>query len=164
MQELHENEQYFFDVSTSKSIANALERFRCPCLLGVPKVALELAARGKRASLLDVDERFSNVPGFLHWDIYRPVHVALEFDAIFCDPPFFNVGLAQLFVAIRLLAKYQYEMPVAICYLRRRQHAILATFNRFGLEPAGYLPRYVTVDTTDRSSVEVFANFRFETA
>ncbi len=56
------------------------------------------------ATILDIDERFADVPGYRHFDITRPEWLGIEFGAILCDPPFFNVSFRQLGDALRTLA------------------------------------------------------------
>src|SRR5690349_5948980 len=100
MYELHENEQYFFDEPTLDRLARFLEPWRAPCCLCAPLLGKRLAQRGLAVHVLDIDERFANVRGFQRYDIYRPTWLGVEFGIILCDPPFFNVSLAQLFTAI----------------------------------------------------------------
>lgn len=159
LDERHEHEQYFFTDDTVREICDMLEGFEHPCVLCAPMVGAELARRGRRVRVLDIDARFSSVTGFVHWDIYRPQFPEERYDVVFCDPPFFRVSLSQLFFAIRLLARHDSNVPIAVTHLSRRMHAVMGTFAPFNLVPTGYRPRYVTVENMDRNSIEVFANF-----
>lgn len=159
LDERHEHEQYFFTDETVREICDMLEGFERPCVLCAPMVGAEFARRGRRVRVLDVDTRFSSVAGFVPWDIYRPQFPEEHYDVIFCDPPFFRVSLSQLFFAIRLLARHDSSMPVAVAHLSRRVHAVMGTFAPFNLVPTGYRPQYVTVENAERNSIEVFANF-----
>jgi hypothetical protein len=113
---------------------------------------------GVAVTILDIDERFRETPGFRRFDIYRPEWLGLEFDLIVCDPPFFNASLAQLFAAIRLLARNSFQQPVMISYLHRRSSAIEGTFAPFEIRPTGYFPDYQTVRKTEKNLVEFFSN------
>ncbi|BCM92781.1 hypothetical protein IAD21_04663 [Abditibacteriota bacterium] len=161
MLENHQREQYFWTDETVSHLANIAGQFENPCCLCAPLLGQELERRGTLCSTLDVDERFSALKGFQHFDVYRPMWQTQEFGALWCDPPFWIVSLSQLFTAICLLARHDYEKPLAICYPSRRGANLMATFHRFGLEATGYFPAYKTVDTqeNERSRIEFFANF-----
>ncbi|HVU63164.1 MAG TPA: hypothetical protein VHC70_04260 [Phycisphaerales bacterium] len=156
--ERHEREQYFFRPPAAVALCRALDGFEYPCVLCAPLVGAEMARR-RRTRILDIDDRFASVPGFLRWDVHRPEFIDERFGMIFCDPPFFTVSLSQLFDAIRLLARYDTTTPLAVTYLTRRAGAVESVFGPFGLRPTGYRPEYLTVDNDGRNSIEVFANF-----
>jgi 16S rRNA G966 N2-methylase RsmD len=162
MQELHENEQYFFRRETLDALAAILSPYENPCILCAPTLAQHIqdAARPpRRVSALDIDTRFAkSLPGFRLWNLYKPEHIDEQFDVIFCDPPFFNVSLSQLFTAIRMLAKFQYEQPLMLCYLTRREQALLGAFARFNLQPTGIFPLYQTVQNVERNGIQLYAN------
>lgn len=158
MYELHENEQYFFDAPTLDHLANFVARWPSPCCLCAPLLGKHLAERGVAVTILDIDERFSVVPGFRHYDIYRPAWLDRKFGIILCDPPFFNVSLSQLFAAVRILSHHQFDQPLLVSYLQRRSEAILGTFSPFGLRPTGFCPGYQTVQASARNDIEFFGN------
>ncbi|MFO1351523.1 MAG: hypothetical protein U1F68_12995 [Gammaproteobacteria bacterium] len=148
----------FFDATTLASLAAFLTRFEHPCILCAPMLGRTLAASGRRVTVLDIDERFADIPGFRVWNIHRPQRLDERFDIIVCDPPFFKVSLSRLFSAIRVLAQHRFEQPLLIAYLRRREAALKSTFQRFGLEATGFLPRYLTVQMVERNEIELFGN------
>lgn len=158
MYEHHQREQYFFDPPTVTRLADFAQQFERPCCLCAPLVARELAVRGAPVRLLDTDERFAGVPGFRRYDLYRPAWLDETFDLILCDPPFFRVSLSQLFVALRTLSHHDFGQPLLVCYLTRRATRLLGALALFNLAPTGYLPGYLTVDTSGKSQVEVFSN------
>ena len=164
MYENHANEQYFFDADTLGRLSPVVERFDRPCLLCAPMLGRHLHQQGVRAAVLDIDDRFADLPGYRRWDLYRPEAVEDDFDLILCDPPFFNVSLSQLFKAIRLLAKFDLTKPVAIGYLARRESALLGTFAPFGLTPSAFKLNYQTVqDQTGRNDIRLYTNFDLPT-
>ncbi len=158
MQELHGNEQYFFDEQTLDHLSEFASSWDAPCCLCAPLLGQRLAERGVRVTVLDIDKRFNATPGYQHYDIRRPEWLGREFDLIICDPPFFSVSLLQLFVAIRILARNDYEQILLISYLRRRSSAILRTFAPFHVRSSGYCPSYQTVERIRKNEIEVYAN------
>jgi hypothetical protein len=118
----------------------------------------ELAKRGVSVAILDIDERFSDLPGFQKFDLYRPHWIGDKYDLIICDPPFWNVKLSQLFTAIRLLAQHDYQQPLLVSYSARRDANLIGVFWQFGLKPTGYQPGYVTVQKTDKNEIEFYSN------
>ena len=162
MYERHEAEQYFFDRETLDRLADLARGWENPCCLCMPMLGRELEARGVPVRTLDVDERFADLRGFRRWDLYRPEWLGEEFGLILCDPPFFRVSLSQLFHALRLLSRHDYQQPLLVAYLSRRASSIMGTFAPFGLEPTGFHPGYQTVQRLARNEVELFGNLGAE--
>jgi hypothetical protein len=158
MYELHDREQYFFDRATLDHLTEFLQGFERPCCLCAPLLGKALVERGVGATILDTDDRFADVPGYAHFDLYRPHWLGQDFDVVVCDPPFFNVSLSQLFSAVRIVAGNDFKQSLLVCNLRRRASAVVGTFARFGLQPTGYMPTYQTVTETERNEVEFFSN------
>ena len=158
MYEKHENEQYFFDQPTVAHLAEFASNFQNPCCLCAPLLGQELEKRSIEVTSLDVDDRFAALRGFRSYDLYRPQYLGEQFGLIICDPPFFRVSLAQLFNAIWLLSRHDYEQPLLICYLVRRSANLMGTFWRFGLEATGYRPAYQTVQKMERNDIEFYGN------
>jgi hypothetical protein len=158
MYELHKNEQYFFDTQTLEHLASFLSKYNSIGVLCAPLLEKALADNKKTITLLDINERFYNIPGFLHWDIYKPQRLPQKFDIIICDLPFFNVSLSQLFKAIGILSHYDVEQKLLISYLHRRGNAFISTFSPFGLESTSFYPGYVTVKKIDKNKIEFFGN------
>ena len=117
-----------------------------------------LAEQNHHVHILDIDQRFADLPGFLYYDIYNPTWLNEQFDIIICDPPFFNVSLSQLFSALRLLSRHNLKQELAIAYLKRRESAILGTFAKFNLAATDYRPGYVTVQKNKRNEIEFYSN------
>ena len=160
MYELHEHEQYFFDLPTLSGLAEFVRRagFSSPCCLCCPLVGQTFAAQKLPVHILDIDERFAATPGFARYDIYRPAWTGVSYDLIICDPPFFKVSLSQLFNAVRLLSRNDYNQPLLLCYLARRGANVMGTFSRFGLRATGLRSGYRTVQQSARNDIEFFSN------
>jgi hypothetical protein len=162
MYELHKNEQYFFDDETLQHLTSLLIPFENICILCAPMLGLALSKAKKDVTILDIDDRFSAAKGYFNWNIYKPQWIEKTFDIIFCDPPFFNVSLSQLFKAIRMLSHNNFEQKLMMSYLSRRSSAITGSFHLFNLQPTGYYPSYVTVQKTEKNQIEIFSNLDWE--
>jgi len=160
--ENHKAEQYFFAESTVEGLADFLEGYENPCCLCTPMVGRRMAERGRRCAVLDSDERFGDVPGFVKYDLYRPTWLDQRFDVILCDPPFFNVSLSQLFKALRELSHHDFAQPLVLAYLSRRADAVLGSLHLFGVRPTGLIPNYRTVQQIDKNLIELYSNVDIE--
>ena len=160
MYEIHAKEQYFFDEDTLHHLTEFLKGWSAPCCICAPLLGRTAAEHGIPVTVLDIDERFSDVAGFQRFDLYRPHWLEQEFDLILCDPPFFNVSLSQLFSALRLLAHHNLAQPLMVSYLSRRSGAITGTFAPFNLQPTGYKPGYQTIKKTPKNEIEFFSNLK----
>lgn len=158
MDERHENEQYFFASQTLDHLASFAASFARPCCICAPMVGQRLARAGHPVRILDIDDRFADCAGFVHWDLQRPTWLGEDYDLILCDPPFFNVSLSRLFTALRTLAQHRFDQRLLISYPTRRGDNLLSTFHRFGLQPTGYFPTYLTVKNADRNAIEFYGN------
>jgi hypothetical protein len=155
----HSQEQYFFDRSTVLRLTGFIRSFQNPCCLCAPTVGEEFGKQGIPCRVLDADERFSRVPGFLKWDLYRPTPRPEEkYGIILCDPPFWKVKLSQLFRAVRILSGYDYRQPLLFCYLQRRSDALLSCFAQFGLSPTGCRVSYLTIPEGEKTEVRLYSN------
>ena len=162
MDERHENEQYFFDVGTLAHLRRFVAGYESPCCVCAPSLGRALAEAGVPVRVLDIDERFSSVPGFRRWDLSRPEYLDEAFDLILCDPPFFNVSLSRLFAALRTLSRNDFRQKLLVSYLCRRADALTGTFAQFGLEATGYRPGHETVEPVERNAIEFFGNLDAE--
>jgi hypothetical protein len=158
MQELHENEQYFFDQPTLMELERRLSGFDSICCLCAPTLAGHLAAAGMNVTNLDIDRRFEGTPGFRYFDLLEPQWLGENFDVIFCDPPFFNVSFRKLHTAIRTLAKNDFDTRVWLTYLDRRSVKLMDAFSDFKLQPTEYFPQYQTVEDCDKNRIRLFCN------
>ena len=158
MHERHEHEQYFFDEPTLARLADVVAEFENPCCLCAPMLGKALVERGVAVRILDLDERFAALPGFRRYDLHRPEWLGESFGVIVCDPPFFNVSLARLFAALRMLSRNDYRQPLLLSYLHRREAKLLQTFARFRLAPTGFFPTYQTVQPIKKNEIALYGN------
>ena len=158
MQENHQREQYFFTRGTNTVLTSMLEGYKRPVVLCAPMLGKHMVEMGRSVTILDIDDRFADVPGFQHWDLHRPVALEFEPDIIFCDPPFYTVKLDRLYRAITTLTQGNTQIPLMMSWIARRQEALLGTFARYGLAETGYYPKYVSVAETVH--IQVYTNLR----
>lgn len=162
MEERHDREQYFFDEETLDHLSSFVSAWESPCCICAPSVGRRLAEAGVAVTVLDVDERFADVPGFRHFDLMRPEWIQERFDLILCDPPFFGPSLSQLFTALRGLSQNDFSQALLVSFLTRRKDAILGVFEKFQLRETGYMPGYATVDRGAKNEIEFFGNLSEE--
>lgn len=159
MHEDHKREQYFFDPPTRRRLADIAGAHARPCCLCAPMIADELHRRRRAVRVLDIDPRFSYLPGFVQWDVYRPRPLGESFDLIVCDPPFTKVSLSQLFTALRVLCQDDFATPILLCHLADRASDVCGALGRFGLRPTELEAGYVSVRPIEENRVLVYANF-----
>ena len=159
MHENHQRQQYFFSPPTVQVLAEIVASKAHPCCLCVPTVAEALQARGRTVRLLELDARFSALPGFVAWDLYQPRRLSETFDLILCDPPFQRVRLSQLFEALRVLCQGHLDTPIALCHLATRAEDIQGALGAFGLAPTELEIGYVSVRPIPENRVILYTNF-----
>ncbi len=151
-------EQYFFDEATVAFLGRNLAAYAHPCCLCCPLPGQWLAQQGHRATILDTDRRFQTVVGYRYYDLHAPTWLGDDFGIILCDPPFFNVSLRELEHAIRMLARYDYAQPLVLCYLERREAALLRVFARYGLRPTDKVLGYQDVTPKAKNRIVLYTN------
>ena len=151
----HQAEQYFFapdelDRLCAFITAGGWRRVACLCAPMLGSVLTERMPEVE-ATILDRDQRFAHLPGFVDYNIGRPPHLEQRFDLIVCDPPFFTVSLSTLFAAVRTLAHNDFTQPLLLSYLARRAGNVVGTFAPFGLTSTGAEVTYLTVQASERN-------------
>ncbi|KAH8064123.1 helicase [Aureococcus anophagefferens] len=133
IEEDHRHEQFFYDEPTSRRML-ARRRLRAPLVCN-PSLAARRDAAGGDYLLLDRDERFASLK-FRAFDLRAPEPVDYAFDALFLDPPFANVGVAELAAATRTLMGAA-PRPLYVGYNAKRAAELEAAFAEFGVEKYG---------------------------
>jgi len=160
IEEKHENEQYFFNKDTVEYLTRAAMSFDRVCCICCPSVGKRLEELGNNVTILDIDDRFSDLNGFIHWDIKNPSYISDEFDLIIMDPPFFNASMREIRKAIQMLTHYDTKKTkLMITYLSRREKAFKNGMKPFNMEAMEYVPEYNTVDVTEpKNRIEFYVN------
>ena len=160
IKENHINEQYFFAESTVNYLVRVAITFKNVCCICCPSVGKKLEEMGANVTILDIDERFSNLSGFKYWDIKNPKYMSDDFDLIIMDPPFFNVSMREIRKSIQLLTHFDTSSTkLMISYLSRRENAFKSGMQPFNMKPMDYVPEYNTVDVTEyKNRIEFYVN------
>ena len=162
MDERHENEQYFFDEPTLRHLVKFSKRWSSVCCICAPMLGAQLSLAGVQITLLDIDRRFETEPGFRYFDLNDPSWLGLEFDLIICDPPFFNVSLSRLYMALRVLARHDASQRILVSYLERRSGAFVTAMKEFDVQATGYFPGYVNLKNEGKNRIVFFSNLTNE--
>lgn len=156
------HEQFFFDASTRARLLRWMEAAQDPLLVCMPSLAVERAAAGRPARLLDRDRRFHRLPRASDFDLHAPDYVEGAHDLVLCDPPFANVPLDRLRSTLDLLQASatvpQAHPALAICYISSREAALQAAFAPFDLVPIGPPLGYRSVAAQTQDRIRLYAS------
>lgn len=150
--------QYFFSNEFIKELANKLERFESPCCLCTPSLGAYWFENGKTVTILDIDKRFDFAPGYMYFDLEKPVEVDQTFDVIIVDPIF--VEPAVLLKAINTITKDNYNQKLMVVYPVRWENRLLEVFKEYQLSPSGYHPQHTYVTEEGRKKYQFYSNFK----
>lgn len=154
------SQDLYFDDTTREALADLLMPFGRACCLCAPTVAQALYKRGRVARVLDIDERFANLPGFRRWDLSRPQKLAEPFDIIAAAPPVSaeggeGVDAAGVTRALGVLARPGDRVLVAMPPRMADQEAMAS----LGLKRTGVAAGYARSDESRAEPAEFYANF-----
>ena len=133
MKEEKRFEQFFFDTDTIARIMSLAGHFTRPLFLCMPSLAERYEKSGLLCHLYDRDRRFSFLKSYHYFDLFEPYFVEHEFDAIFLDPPFSNINLAQLSHAVNTLNGFQQTRNVFICHVSEKGRALISAFTGYSM-------------------------------
>ena len=153
-------EQYFFTIECAKEIVNRLDRFDNPCCLCAPRLGKEWFDRGRIVRILDIDKRFSFLPGYKYYDLENPHALDEKFDIIVADP---NLSLEEIVIlrAINTISNMNYHQKLLILYETEKEASLLKTFQAYDLHPTQYYPIYCNITDEGRRYHQFYANFNF---
>jgi hypothetical protein len=158
--EIKDWEQYFF---TENVLINFVESFVyenniiCLCTPAVADAFLKY--KKKNVICLDIDERFSYLPGYLKYDITNPVKIDVVPDMIIVDPPFFKMNLVDLFNCVESLTKGNKLTKIVFAFIKREEKALLNIFKSYGLRLTKFNLEYRSVDPTKWCNYGIYTNF-----
>lgn len=152
--------QYFFTSDCTKDLVDRLNEFQNPCCLCTPRLGKEWLDRGRIVRVLDIDKRFSFLPGYRYYDLKNPKVLNEEFDVIIMDPNI-TCGETILLKAINTLSKRNYNQKLLILYHTQNNLSFLMTFKDYNLHPTGYYPKYCNIKEQANKNFMFYANFEF---
>ena len=96
------------------------------CLVCCPSLAKAMHDDwGYDVTLLDIDTRFKDLPGFQYWDLKEPVPIeGKKFDMILMDPPFFSVNSEEQAHAMSVLANQDYSTKLLLSWPKKDEYPL----------------------------------------
>ena len=156
----YEHSQYFFTSQCVDYLVDKLDYFNTPCCVGTPRLAKGWFDRGREVRLLDIDKRFSFLPGYKYFDITKPEVLNEKFDVIIMDPTF-KWGEHPLLNTIKVLSQNDHSQKVLLFYMSTHAKSILKTFKEFNLKPTRYYPKYSNLRGEGKKFIMCYSNFEF---
>lgn len=159
--ERHDLEQYFWTTTTVHNLPRALAFDPALCCLAAPSLAHAFYVEQPRneVRLLDIDTRFSYLPGFRFWDIRHPEPLGGEiFRVVVFDPPFFYIPMAELHRAVMEVCKGDTATKLLIGFLVREEASLLAAFKEFRLVKTKFVLEYATVKPNKWRNYALYSN------
>ena len=162
--ERHDLEQYIWTANTVGKLRRALSCSNGPnlCCLATPSLAhaFYVEEPEQEVRLLDVDTRFSYLPGFRFWDIRHPEPLGESetFRVVVFDPPFFYIPMAELYQAVLEVCKGDTKTKLLIGFLAREQVTLLEAFKEFGLARTKFVLEYATVKPNKWRNYALYSN------
>ena len=87
----------------------------------------------KKVIVLDVDERFSYLPGYIKYDLMKPTPLDVVPDLIVLDPPFFQLTAYDQANAVEVICQGNHNVKVVCGYLCRLENDLKKAFINFNL-------------------------------
>jgi len=159
LSERRDLEQYFFSRDTLVDLIKVMDQFDNPCCMVCPSVAHASHALNRELTLLDIDERFSYLPRYMNYNLYKPSPLTQTFDMILFDPPYFQVPMSDLFNSVDVISHQNRDTPLIVAFLRRSQANLLKTFSPYTLSPTRYHPGYAHVKDNKRKNYLFYSNW-----
>jgi len=169
--ELREIEQYFFSENVIRNIVEALEYEENIICLGTPAVADGFFKfKNRRVLCLDVDTRFSYLPGYKYFDMLKPTEIYEEEqnsenifkpNVLIIDPPFFKMNLLDLFNCVEFLTKGDKSAKILFAFVQREERALLNIFKSYHLQRTKFKLEYRHVDPTKWDNYALYSNCEF---
>eukprot|EP00762_Andalucia_godoyi_P008432 ANDGO_04646.mRNA.1 hypothetical protein EMIHUDRAFT_221672 len=163
--ERHDLEQYFWTQDTVFRLMAAMAHETDCCCLAVPSLCHAWHLKGRDEPLLDIDTRFSYLPGFRYFDIRHPESTYDEhssenaFRVIAFDPPFFYISMEQLFHAVCVIAKNDFRnTKLLVTFLKREEPLLLKTFAPFRLARTNFPVQYAAVKSNKWTNYALYSN------
>lgn len=160
--ELREWEQYFFTENVLRDLVNVLEYEKNIICLCTPAVADSfLTLKNKIVTCLDLDERFSYLPGYIKYNVLDPKELDITPDLIIVDPPFFKINLVDLYNCIEILTRKNKQTKIIFAFVIREEKSLLNIFKEYKLQYTKFKLEYRYVDATKWDNYGLYSNCEF---
>lgn len=162
--ELRELEQYFFTENVLHQLVETFQYFNNILCLCTPAVADAFYRMKKKAVLcIDIDDRFSYLPNFIHGDVTKLDEIALpdgyKPDVIIVDPPFFKMQLVDLYNFIEKITDKDKSTKIIFAFVIREDKKLLRVFKEYNLQLTKFKLEYQNVDPTKWENYGIYSNF-----
>jgi hypothetical protein len=161
IEEDHSIEQYFWTSHVVRKIIDATQyQFTECCCFTTPSLAEAYHQKDIEQKLLDIDTRFSYLPRYERFDICVP-HTpdgAGSFQILVIDPPFCGITTEQLFEATEKITNGDHTTKIIIAYLVRFEHALLKTFEPYGISETSTPLEYAGIKSNKWGNFALYSN------
>ena len=162
--ELREIEQYFFTENVISNIVEALDYEDNIICLGTPAVANGFyQLKNKNVLCLDIDDRFSYLPGYRKFDILNPDVSLIDYppNVLIIDPPFFKLNLVDLYNCVEVITKGNKKTKILFAFVQREERALLSIFKAYNLQLTKFKLEYKYVEENRWSNYVLYSNCEF---
>ena len=152
------NEQFFWTINTVKQLMNAFKyTYEC-CCLTTPSLGHAFHEAGRDEKVLDIDDRFKYLPKFEKFDIKNPHNLDETFNVIVIDPPFFVITLKELYDAVNIITKNNFDTKIVIGFLARHNKLLLETFKKYGISETKTKLEYAHIKPHKWHNFKLYSN------
>jgi hypothetical protein len=161
--ELRQIEQYFFSENVIRNICDALEYEEKILCLGTPAVADGFyKIKNKSVLLLDIDNRFDYLPGYIYFDILKYQDIKIDKpNILIIDPPFFKLSLVDLYNCVESLTEGDKKTKIIFAYVHREEKALLNIFKAYKLQLTKFKLEYRYVEPNKWENYSLYSNCEF---
>lgn len=147
--------QIFFSTRTTRALVDAFNSYQTPCCLCTPRLAAEWFSRGRRVTLLDIDQRFAAFSDFIYYDILYPTSLPKRFDLIVVDSPAFDP--AWIHATLDVLARGLRPDIFAVFRLAQRME-VLHIFRDYGVQVINFPLFYCNVRSDCQADFQLYGS------
>jgi hypothetical protein len=160
MNENHALEQFFWTKETVNKLLIACEYSfikTTGCLMS-PSLGHGMYEQCRDEKVLDIDTRFSYLPGYIQYDITNPKVLDENFKLLVLDPPFFLIPIEQIRDAVDVLTKKDYSTKIIIAFIVREEERLRKAFINYELYPTNLTPEYVSIKPNKWKNFRLYSN------
>jgi hypothetical protein len=155
-------EQYFFTENVLRNLVDTLEYeddIFCLCTPALADAFYRLKER--TVTCLDIDDRFSYLPGYVKYDVLNPKPLDIKPKVIIVDPPFFGINLIDLYKCVDVLSYGDKSTRIIFAFVQREDRGLFGVFKSYNLKATKFKLEYQTVDPTKWSNYGLYSNYEF---